>query len=152
MTAARYPTLLRRLHWLTAAIFVWQFASRPLATSADVDPALAYHLQGLHTLGGLLIFGCAAARLVMRSRYPQPEATRLGPPAQRVAAVVVHGALYTIMLGQPVLGFLAVRDGRFAELHVGLAWFALALIALHACAALWHRIVRRDGVFGRMRW
>ena len=34
--------------------------------------------------------------------------------------------------------------------HVVLGWLMLALVALHVVAALYHRLVLRDGVLGRM--
>lgn len=37
-----------------------------------------------------------------------------------------------------------------SSVHEGLAWAALALVALHVAAALWHHAVRKDDVLRRM--
>jgi cytochrome b len=51
-----------------------------------------------------------------------------------------------------------LRDGRreglrhrvLGEVHETLAWWLVALVALHVAAAAWHRLVLRDDVLGRM--
>lgn len=152
MSSGRYPVLVRRLHWLTVGLFVWQWLSRGLAAQLPGDSALAFHLHGLHTVGGVLILVLAATRLAVRFRQGSPGWPNGLTRLQRRAATVVHGILYAIMFLQPLIGLAAVQNPAFAAAHVALGWIALGMIAVHAGAALWHRLVARDAVFSRIAW
>lgn len=43
-----------------------------------------------------------------------------------------------------------VVSGPFDVLHVGLAWVLIVTVALHLAGALYHALVRKDGVFTSM--
>ncbi|THD62704.1 cytochrome b/b6 domain-containing protein, partial [Phenylobacterium sp.] len=95
------------------------------------------------------------------------------PELQKVAAAITEGALYLLMLAQPLSGLaqsitrgrpfrlfvfeaprLMARDkaltGVFHNVHELGAWLLLTLIGLHVAAALFHGLVRRDGVMQSM--
>lgn len=152
MSSDRYPLLVRRLHWITAGIFVWQWVSRGLAKQLPEDSGLVFHLQGLHTAGGVVILALAVTRIVVRVRQGSPSWPIGMGRLQRCSAALVHGALYAIMIVQPLIGLAAVRSPAFTTVHVALGWTALGLIAAHAGAALWHRLVARDAAFDRIAW
>ena len=85
-----------------------------------------------------------------------------------------HAAFYVWLLTMPVVGFVATNAWGFpltwfglvpipdpvgknvplAEtltfIHRLMAWSLVGLIVLHAGAALWHQIVRRDGTLRKM--
>jgi cytochrome b561 len=94
------------------------------------------------------------------------------PPAMKLGAKLSHLALYGFMIIMPLLGLgmlwaaaypvvlyggiqipaLLPQSDRVhtllwnAHFYLGFAFFALVL--LHLAAALFHALVRRDGVFG----
>jgi cytochrome b561 len=92
----------------------------------------------------------------------------------KLAAHLSHYALYALMIGMPLIGWgmlsaagypivlfggvqlpaiLPHSDGLHALLwdaHFYLAFAFFALILLHVAAALFHALVRRDGVFETM--
>lgn len=96
------------------------------------------------------------------------------PPWQTFTARIVHWLLYLLLFVVPILGWMdASRRGMPVEMfglelpkllatrapgwgwtgdvHGLLANYAmLALVALHAAAALYHYFVRHDGVLQRM--
>lgn len=148
--AQRYDRVARTLHWVTVALFAWQFASRLWWRSLPEGAPLAFHLAGLHTIGGLAVFALAAARLAWRLRHPPPPWPESMTRWHRRAAYSVHMLLYLMMLSLPILGLIAVRQPVIAALHGLLAWASLGLIALHVGAALWHHWALRDKVLQRM--
>jgi cytochrome b561 len=85
----------------------------------------------------------------------------------------MHLALYAVMLAVPLAGLadrwargrgvstffgmvtleppFAIPGGRaWGEVHEIAANLLLVLIALHVAAALWHHVVLKDGLIGRM--
>lgn len=149
---ARYPAIVRRLHWLTVALFAWPYVSRALSSTVAPESELAFHLSGLHTIGGLLILTFAITRIGARLRYTLPPLPATLGDLKRRAALAMHVLLYALMLAQPLLGFLAVRSPEAALAHALMAWAGLTLIGLHVAAALSHRFIARDTVFERVRW
>lgn len=169
--SARYPLAARLLHWAMAALLLsmlclgaamvdrWQ----PWATSA---------LQ-LHKALGLLALVLLLVRLLNRLRFRAPALPDDMPVAQRAIAHLSHLGLYVLMLALPltgwamqgaaglplqVFGFVLpaimeadlARYGLVRELHAWLAYGLLALVLMHAAAALHHAWVRRDGLLVRM--
>jgi len=96
------------------------------------------------------------------------------PIPQRIAAKVSHGALYALMAAMPLVGWAmlsasgapltllgtlhlppiaphAVRlHALLRALHTGLAFALIGLVLGHLAAALFHGLIRRDGVFSSM--
>jgi cytochrome b561 len=132
---------------------------------------LAY---GFHKSLGVLAILLLALRLAWRVSNPVPQTPKTGPLWAERAAKLAHGALYLLMLGVPVSGLLmSFANGKpvtffglfalppvigpdkqlkhlFEEMHEATANGLLLLVGLHVAAALWHRIVLKDGVLGRM--
>jgi cytochrome b561 len=115
-----------------------------------------------------------AARLIWRSRWAcAPRLPQSLPLAQKVTARAVEAVLYGLLLLQPLTGLghsltrgkpfqlfwvqvpaLMERDKPLSmllhDVHAATAKALLALIALHVAAALFHGLVRRDGVLASM--
>ena len=105
---------------------------------------------------------------------PPPPAPEDLSPALRLVSRATHWAFYAVLLVLPVLGWAAAsadgarvhlaglvplpmlvpKDDPFGKLmqlvHPTLALCLLALVALHVTGALYHALVKRDGVVGRM--
>ena len=113
-------------------------------------------------------------RLGWRLTHPAPPPPADLNPALRLLSRATHWVFYAAFLVLPVLGWAAASaDGARVKLagliplpllvpkgdpfgklmqdvHPAVAITLLALIALHIAGALYHALVKRDGVLGRM--
>jgi cytochrome b561 len=171
--AARFDDVSIGLHWTTVALIAAMFASAWSIGLASGGAAAAALLTVHRSLGVALWF-LAVARLGWRLRFavrpPLPESL---PALQRLAATVTEGALYVLLLAQPLTGLaqtltrgkpfqlfalqapaVMARDkaltSLFHRIHELTTWGLLGLIALHVAAALFHRLVLKDRVLQSM--
>jgi superoxide oxidase len=172
--AGRFDQVTIGLHWLTLLLVVGQLTTAWLLTQAGEGGAAGAGLLTLHRSMGLVTWCVVLGRLVWRARFahvpPFPEAMS---KAQQWAATQNEHGLYALLLLQPLTGLgdtlfrgrsftlaiwrvpplLHADKPVFHTLHALHEWGAaalLALIGLHAAAALLHGIVLRDGVLQRM--
>ncbi len=168
----RFDMVTLWLHWITAVLVLAQFAT---VISLDyVEPAQIDLVLAVHRSTGLLLWGLTAARLIWRltlMRVPPPDPKM--PLLQRLAARANEYALYLLLLVQPVTG---LADSLFHarafpvfgmtvpvlvakskpiyhaahSLHEAGGWLLAGLVGLHTAAALFHRLVLRDGVLQSM--
>lgn len=64
-----------------------------------------------------------------------------------------YGAPVTLLRLAPLPALIAPDKGlaeSVGSVHGALAWALLVVIALHVSGALFHALVKRDGVVGRM--
>jgi cytochrome b561 len=169
----RFDAVTIALHWATVALVVGMFAtglSMGLATDHDQEETLLY----IHRSLGALTWITALTRITWRLgfAFPPPFPSAM-PRIQRRAAHLSEYALYAILLIQPVTGMAqSLTRGRpfpvlawqapavlarskalthlFHDIHEITAWVLLGLIGLHVAAALFHRFVAKDEVFGSM--
>jgi cytochrome b561 len=172
--AAGYTPVAKLLHWLVVALLIAQFVI------AWLMPHLGRNAQpntiiNLHFSLGIVVLAVVFARLAWRWSHPEPPPLAGVAPWQVRSARVVHAVLYLLLFIIPILGWmnaswrgfdvsvfglftlprlLATRAPGFAwtgDIHVALSWyFLLAFIGVHVVAALYHALVRRDGVLARM--
>ena len=135
-------------------------------------------LVRLHKPLGIAILLLAVVRLAVRLRHPPPPLPADLPAVQKFAAHASHWLLYVLMFALPLVGWAMLSAGgypvmlshslrlpsifpangvAFAVLRHVHAWLAGVLLVVflgHLGAALYHGLVRRDGVFGSMwgRW
>jgi cytochrome b561 len=173
MTRGAHFTILQRvLHWLMAVcIIAMLFIGVGMVST--VMPKYVPLLVTHKTLG-IAILVLAVIRIIVRLRFGTPPLPADLPPPMKLAAVLSHYALYALMLAMPLIGWGMLSAGGYpivllwnihlpailppsASLHallwgahqfLGLAFFALIL--LHLAAALFHALIRRDGVFESM--
>jgi len=131
-------------------------------------------LVRLHKPLGVAILVLAVVRLIVRWRNPPPPLPADLPVLQKWAALASHWLLYALMLTLPLVGWAMLSAGgypvmlsaslrlpsilpanavAFAVLRHLHAWLAVLLFATflaHLGAALYHGLVRRDGVLGSM--
>lgn len=168
-----YDGVAKFLHWLIVALLIAQYAVA--WTMPDINPRTpANTLVDLHFSIGVTILFLAVARLLWRWRYPVPLISDNVPVWQDWAARTTHALLYLLLFLLPLLGWvdagfraLAINfyeivtippivaasrtlAGRTGDIHTLVSYILLGVIGLHVLAALYHLIVRRDGVFSRM--
>ncbi len=162
------------LHWLTVLLIVVQFASIWAHEAVGHHSNLAAELLSLHRSAGVLTWVVVVARLCWRRYFAYlPPFPPSMPKFQQLIAKANECGLYVLLLAMPITGLArvllrgkpfelfiweipallepdpAVRS-VFMQAHVIGAEALMLLIALHAGAALFHRLVLRDGVLQRM--
>ena len=172
--SARFDPTSIALHWLTVLLIVGQFTTIWLHEAVGHGTGLGLELLAAHQTMGALTWTVGLARLFWRRRFaylpPFPESM---PKLQQWIAKANEYGLYALLLVQPITGFgdvvfhghpftlfiwhvpalltpdAAIRS-LFQEAHQLGAKALLALIGLHAGAALFHGLVLRDGILQRM--
>ena len=168
----RFALSSRVLHWLMAAlILAMLFIGAGMAATVSQRYQL---LVSIHKPLGVAILLLALVRLVNRLIFRPPPLPQSLPKAQQLAAKASHYSLYALMVLIPVIGWgmLSAADYpvlQWGSLHLGpilphdpalyavlrrlhryFAWLLFATILLHLAAALFHALIRRDGVFRSM--
>jgi cytochrome b561 len=177
-TVERYSAVARLLHWLVLALLIVQFTlawTMPGIHRGTTPETLI----NLHLSFGLLILLVIVLRVLWRAvrRPPPPPATL--PAWQHALSRFVHWALYLLLIVIPMLGWInaswrgwnitffwlfdlphlvaphsmqgPLAGPRTGDVHRFLAtWVFLPILGLHVAAALYHALIRRDGVMTRM--
>jgi superoxide oxidase len=162
------------LHWLTVLLVVVQFASIWAHEAVGHHSGLAAPLLSLHRSTGVLTWFVTVMRLFWRRTFAYlPPFPSSMPKFQQIAAKTNEYGLYLLLLALPITGLArVVLRGQpfdlffwhlpallepnpalrsiFVQAHGFGAKALVALIGLHAGAALFHRLVLRDGVLQRM--
>jgi cytochrome b561 len=166
-----YTRTARALHWLTAVLLLVLFGLG-LSMTRWIEGDWKLRVYSWHEWTGLTVFAATSVRLLWRLRHPPPPNTL--PRIEHLAASLVHGAIYLILLVQPVVGWLTTSAFGFtivylnliplpspvpadrelaAQLqtaHFTLAMALAALVAMHVGAVAYHHLVRRDATLHRM--
>jgi cytochrome b561 len=168
----RFTPLQRLLHWLMAfCILAMLFIGVGMVST--VAPKYLT-LVSIHKPLGIAILVLALIRLAVRLRYGAPSLPADLPEPMRLAAHLSHYALYVLMIAMPLLGWSMLSAAAYPivlyggvrlppilpqsdslhtllwNAHFYLAFLFFALILMHFAAALFHALVRRDGVFETM--
>jgi len=168
----QFTVLQRLLHWVMAVcILAMLFIGVGMVSTVmpKYVPLLATH----KTLG-IAILVLALIRLGVRARYGAPSLPADLPEPMKLAAHLSHYALYALMIGMPLIGWAMMSAAAYPVVlygnirlpaivppsdalhtllwnaHFYLAFAFFALVLLHLAAALFHALVRRDGVFESM--
>ena len=161
----------RLLHWLMAiCILAMLFIGVGMVSTINPDYLT---LVAIHKPLGLAILVLAVLRLIIRIRLGAPSLPVDMPEPMKIAAHLSHYIFYALMLVLPVLGWAMLSAADYPvivlgmtlppiaphsnqlhtilwNLHRALALCFFALILLHLAAALFHLMVRKDGVFEAM--
>ncbi|KVP09156.1 cytochrome B [Burkholderia ubonensis] len=162
----------RVLHWVMAAMILSMlFIGVGMVSSVSERHAV---LVAVHKPLGIAILVLACVRVVVRLSFRPPGLPEDMPGWQKVAALGSHLALYALMIAMPLIGWAMLSAGgypvtlgggvqlpaivaadpvAFAWLRIAHRWVAYLFFAtflLHFAAALYHGLVRRDGVLRAM--
>jgi cytochrome b561 len=167
-TPARYGSVAILIHWSSALAIVLTFAAgfvvANVAAPAQQAPILIAHI----TLGTvvLLLTVLRTVWWAVADKHPALPADQ--PPWQRLAATIVHAALYVLLLLMASSGIATlVLSGALPALFGGgvvpdfsdlvprlahgvMSKLLLALFVVHVGAAIYHQAIRRDRLLARM--
>jgi cytochrome b561 len=165
-----YGIVAASIHWISVVLILILIGSGFRAANA-VDPAAKAAILRLHIPIAVAVVALTFLRIVWWWRFDRkPDPIAGSPRWQERAARVVHILFYVVILGMAAsgLGLLALSGsapmifGSEGALlpdfwkypprvpHGIGARLLIALILLHAAAALYHHFVRRDGLLRRM--
>jgi superoxide oxidase len=172
-SASRYGIISITLHWLMLLLIASVYLCIELRGNFPRGSDIREGLKTWHFMLGLsvlaLVLFRAAVNLVGIAPRIQPD-----PPTwQKILAKLMHLALYALMIGMPILGWLTLSaEGKiipffglqvpalvnastsvagwakeFHEIGGTIGYF---LVGLHAAAALFHHYFARDNTLRRM--
>ncbi|MFL6758884.1 cytochrome b [Sphingomonas sp.] len=171
----RYSNVAVTFHWLAVALVLFQIWLGLSFADLAEGPQRA-NLFIWHRTVGAVILLLVLARLTYRLLNPPPPYPPELPRWERVAGTWNHRLFYLLLIAMPIGGFVAVSGltprptitllggiaipklpgiskelGELAAaVHSAAAWLLIALIALHAAAALKHQFFDRNRASGRM--
>lgn len=168
----RFTPLQRLLHWLMAlCILAMLFIGVGMVST--ITPKYLT-LVSIHKPLGIAILVLALLRLVVRLRSGAPPLPADLPWLMALGAKASHVALYILLIAMPLIGWSMLSAGGYPIVlygslwlppiaphdaalyailraaHAILAYLFFATILMHIAAALFHALIRRDGVFRSM--
>lgn len=172
-TEFRYGGLTITLHWLTLLLAVGIYACIELKGNFPKGSETRDLLMQWHFILGLSLFLLVWLRLLARFAGPTPHIEPPTPAWQAGLAKLMHIALYLMMIGLPVAGWLilsaagkpipffglelpplVIKNPHLAEeikeWHEIIGNAGYFLIGLHAAGALLHHFIRHDNTLVRM--
>jgi len=169
----RYDGVAQAFHWLVVAMLITQY-SVALLLSYFLPKSAEAGLAEWHFSVGSSVLVVMLARLAWRLTHTPPPPPKDLSPGLRLLSRATHWVFYAVLIVLPVLGWAAAsadgarvhlagliplpllvpKDDPFgkamATVHPAIAITLLAVIALHIAGALYHAVIKRDGVLQRM--
>ncbi|CAN5219421.1 cytochrome b [soil metagenome] len=100
----RYTRIAMLLHWLIALLILINVV---LIWSVDLLPEDSIRpVIDAHKSFGITVLGLMLMRLLWRATHRPPPLPSAYPPAEKIAAHAAHVALYAVMLGLPLSGWM----------------------------------------------
>ncbi len=168
-----YSFLARLLHWATAIAVLIAIPLAIIAVNVPNGPGKG-ELFFWHKSFGVLVFIIVILRALQRLINGAPGPHPQLPEIEKIGSQAVHYILYVLLIAVPLLGWigtsalghppsffgfftlppLVAENKEFGEKimnwHVVLAFMLAGLASFHIIFALYHGIVRKDGVLTRM--
>ena len=176
----RYALSHRLLHWIIAILLLFSLSTGMTLGWLGFEGVMDRFgrtttdwLYTYHKTSGVLILGLMTLRLATRLAFGKPAYAQPLPQPQKIASTAVHALLYVLLFTMPILGWLATASGDFPvqffgwnlpgligedqalsetlfQWHERVAWTILLLVLVHIAGAMYHWLVRQDGVMERM--
>ncbi|MEM7667819.1 MAG: cytochrome b/b6 domain-containing protein [Pseudomonadota bacterium] len=180
MYSDSYSLIQRLLHWAIAVVVLALLAGGLLIGQLGFDGLKAAFGQSftnliynLHKSFGVLVLGLMICRVLVRLLIGKPDYSEPLPAPTRIASEAVHGLLYVCLIAMPLLGWFATASGGFPveffssrlpgligvdkelsktlfQLHEWTAYVILAAVGLHIAGGLFHWLVLKDRIMGRI--
>lgn len=178
-TAARYGSVAKTLHWLTALLILTAIPLGVIANNLpfDTGEALARKafLFSLHKTIGVSAFFVALARIIWAITQPKPGLLNADHKVESFLAETIHWALYASLVLVPLSGWLhhAASTGfapiywpfgqdlplvpksegfsaLMAGVHVVVTKVLALSVLLHIAGAVKHHVIDKDATLRRM--
>lgn len=169
----RYGPLSIGMHWFMLVLIAAVYALMELRGIYPKGSDGRELMKTWHYMLGLSVLTLAVIRLVVSLASPSPGIRPEPPAMQQLIAKLMHLALYALMLGMPLVGWLILsaeghsipffglhlpaligaNDGlkeTLKEIHETAGTVGYFLIGLHAAAALFHHYFVGDNTLKRM--
>ena len=171
-TRQKYGFVAKFFHWVIALMIISLLAVGLYMTGLKFSPE-KFELYDLHKATGIVVLFLAVLRVFWRFKNIQPDPVIM-PKLQELGAKVGHVLLYVAMFVMPLSGWamsssagypvsvfglwtmppLVGKDKAFSELmseiHEFSGYALIALIVVHAAAALHHHFIVKDETLKRM--
>jgi len=167
-----FSPMARLLHWSMALLILAML----LVGVGMVSTVSTWHntLLALHRPLGIAILLLVILRLAVRLKNGVPALPAELPQWQQLSARLTHYLLYGLMLAMPLIGWAMLSAAGYPihlfgalylppivpqdvqiyawlrSAHTYLAFLLFATVSMHLAAALFHGLIRRDGVFSSM--
>ncbi len=169
----RYGLFARIIHWLTVLMVFTMVPAGIVMTKIGSGP-LQNQLFHYHRSMGFVLLVVTLIRLIYRLRVQPPPLPAEIPLFQRIAAKGTHVFFYGFLIINPLVGWVATsawgaaipifglftlpaivaKDRALSEqlfaVHEVLGILFVLCIFLHVGAALYHGLIKKDGVLSRM--
>ena len=164
----------RLLHWLFLVLVIGAWVAIEVHEQFPKGSPERAEWMRIHFSIGITVFVLIWVRLGWRLSEQIPDPVP-GPRWQQQAASLVHLALYGVLIAMPLAGLLTMQFSNrvvawfgvvdipvflapskaaaelMEEIHTDVLWpTLLALVAVHAGAALWHHFREKDDTLRRM--
>jgi cytochrome b561 len=172
-TATRYGTLSIAMHWLMLLLIGAVYLCIELRGNYPKGSDIREALKTWHYMLGMLVLVFVWLRIALRILGPTPSIQPTPAKWQELIAKLMHLALYVLMIGQPLLGWLILSANGdpipffglqlpaliaenkdlvdvLKEVHETSGTVGYFLVGLHAAAALFHHYITRDNTLVRM--
>ncbi|GAB3306811.1 cytochrome b [Luteimonas notoginsengisoli] len=173
-SAERWGPVSQLLHWLIV-LLVLVLAIVGLTMGELPKTPKYFWVYTLHKSVGIIVLALVLVRIGWRLHAGAPRPVAGTPAWQARMASLTHALLYALLLAMPLSGWLydsasGLRPFRWFGLvempklsapneslsalsndaHELLFWVLVALVALHAAAALYHHLFQHDATLTRM--
>jgi cytochrome b561 len=172
-SASRYGSLSVGIHWLMVLLFVAVYGTIEFRELFEKGSDPREMLKTWHFMLGILVFMLVWLRLAARLSGPTPAILPEPPGLQQLSSKLLHLALYALMIGMPLIGWLMLSAAgkpipffglelpaligenkdlaeQFEELHEIVGTTGYFLIGLHTVAALYHHYIKHDNTLTRI--
>lgn len=172
-TAYRYGSLSIGLHWLMFLLFFALYGSIELRELFEKGSDPREMLKSWHFMLGLLVFLLVWLRIAARFSGPTPRIRPEPAKVQMLSAKLLHLALYALMIGMPLTGWMLLSASgkvipffglelpalisadkelakQIKEVHEWVGTVGYYLIGLHVMAALYHHHLKHDDTLLRI--
>ena len=171
---ASYSASAKLMHWFVAAAVIVLLALGPVMKRLVPEGSLRDNLYNFHEALGALVLIVMVVRLARRVAFGVPAPDASMPPVEQRASLWAQYALYVLLFVTTVLGWAGTNAygdpvsvfGLFnfpvilakdQPLSDGIIFWHLicgiligVIVTLHIVGALYHRLVKGDGVLQRM--
>jgi len=167
-----FSPLARLLHWVMAPLILAMLfvGIGMVSTVAQTHNVLI----AIHKPLGIMLLALVVVRVCVRIWYGSPPLPADLPKLQALGALLSHYVLYALMAAMPLIGWAMLSAAGYPivlygglhlppiaphsvylyavlrALHTDLALLLFCTVLVHLAAALFHGLIRRDGVFSSM--